>query len=145
MDEAGGVEVDVEVCGGENVLLDARVLADSEPDAPAVVFECDRPAAGREADRLLATEIALAVGDIDAVRPDLQHADVGAAAVDARHWGADERDAVCFGACLDDRHLCLVLRRDGLSVELVTGQRHLWEHDQARACRADQARVRSCV
>jgi hypothetical protein len=38
-----------------------------------------------------------------------------------------------------------VARRNGLSAELVTSQRQLREHDHARACLPDQARVRSCV
>jgi hypothetical protein len=71
VDEAGGVEVDIEVCNGEDVLLNAGVLADSKPDAPAVELERGRPVAGREADRLLATEVALAVeGDCRAVDSD---------------------------------------------------------------------------
>ncbi|MGC2372891.1 MAG: hypothetical protein WA484_03350 [Solirubrobacteraceae bacterium] len=77
MEETCGVEVDVEARGCENVLLDAGVLADSQSNAPAIELERDQPAAGREADRLLATEVALAVGDVDAVRPDLQRANVG--------------------------------------------------------------------
>jgi hypothetical protein len=115
------------------VLLDAGVLADSESNAPAIEFERDRPGSGREAGRLLATEVALAVGDVDAVRPNLQRANVRGA-VDAHHWGADERDAVCFSACFDDCRQHLVARRDWLSVELVTGQRQLREHDYPRAC-----------
>lgn len=83
MDETGGVEVDVEACGGEDVLLDARVLADSQSNAPAIELERDRSGAGREAGRLLATEVALPVSDVDAVRADLKRPDVGAT-VDVR-------------------------------------------------------------
>jgi hypothetical protein len=52
VDEAGGVEVDAETCGGENVLLDPDVLADSQSDVPTVELERDRPVAGREASGL---------------------------------------------------------------------------------------------
>jgi len=110
------------------VLRGSGVLADAEPETPAVELEHCRPVTGGEPVRLGAPEPGLAVGDIDTRTVHPQHRDEsGALHLDG---SADQSHRTCLAAGVDDRVKQAATERDGLGVKLVAGERQLGADDE---------------
>jgi hypothetical protein len=98
MHDAGDVEVDGEGGRVGDVLLDVGVLADADPDAPAVDLQRNYAPAGGEVVRLLAAQIGLAIHDCATCCAHQQHSDMDVAVL-ACNRRSHERDAVGLRAC----------------------------------------------
>jgi hypothetical protein len=122
------------------VLRDPGVLADRQPEPPAVELDHGRRLTGAEAVGLRAAEPHLPVDDPRDRAVDREHRDVRAVAR-AGHGRADERDRARVGARRDDRLEPGVVDRDCGSAELVPGERELGEDHDAGSCRANRVRM----
>ena len=123
---------------------DAGVLADRQPETPAVDLEDRGFAAGREPLGLDSPEPDLAIGHPGADPVDREHRDMDLAQVsfDRR---ADERHGPGGVTGLDDGRQARVVGRDRWGVQLVAGQRHLGEDDDPCVRDPDRLGVRRRV
>jgi hypothetical protein len=137
---AGDVGIDPERRRRRGMLRDAGVLADPEPESPAVDVNRGGCGSGAETLDLRGAQVHLSVRHAGTGAVDREYRDVDLP-VATRERRPDEGDRARLGAGLDDWPEARVVRQDRLRLELVARQGQLREDDDARAGRPNRLGV----